>query len=65
VAVCLLQQRFGLVKMAGTSFLVDAYPVEMQAIDLLGTAACVALINYAIAKITVGRMIRPTLLRKA
>ena len=64
VAVCLLQQRFGFVRMAGSSFLIDTYPVEIQALDLLGTALCVALINYAIAKITVGRMIRPALLRK-
>ncbi len=36
-AICFLQQEFGLVKIntEGGSFLIDAYPVEMQAFDFL------------------------------
>jgi lipoprotein-releasing system permease protein len=58
VSVCLLQQRFGFVRMAGASFMVEAYPVEMRWADLAGIVVSVALIDYVIAKITVARMIR-------
>jgi lipoprotein-releasing system permease protein len=58
VSICLLQQQFGFVRMAGVSFMVDAYPVEMRWGDLAGIVASVALIDYVIAKITVARMIR-------
>lgn len=30
ITICLLQQRFGLVKLGGGSFLIDAFPVEMH-----------------------------------
>ncbi|SEW20674.1 FtsX-like permease family protein [Chitinophaga arvensicola] len=33
ISFCLLQQRFGIIKLEGTSFLVDAYPVSMHAAD--------------------------------
>lgn len=33
ISFCLLQQRFGIIKLEGTSFLVDAYPVSMHAED--------------------------------
>ncbi|HVI46263.1 MAG TPA: FtsX-like permease family protein [Chitinophaga sp.] len=32
---CLLQQRYGLIKLEGTSFLVDAYPVSMHFSDFV------------------------------
>lgn len=57
VSVCLLQQRFGWVRMAGASFVVDAYPVEMRAADLLAIVVGVVLIDWAIARATVVRMI--------
>lgn len=64
VAICLLQQYFGWVKLAGNSFLVDAYPVEMQGMDLLKIIVSVCLINYLIARLTVGRLIRKNILYK-
>ena len=48
VALTLLQQRFGLIKMPG-SFSLTAYPVVLQVSDLLYTALGVAAIGYLIA----------------
>ena len=48
--VCLLQQRFGFVKMPG-NFVVEAYPVVIKWSDVLLTAAAVAFIGYVIALI--------------
>ena len=64
VLVCLLQQHFGLVKMAGTSFLVDAYPVELRLTDLIGVVASVCAVNFLIAHLTVAGMIRRRALYK-
>lgn len=58
IVICLLQQHFGLVKMAGTSFLIDTYPVEMKLTDVLGVVVSVGAVNYLIAWFTVTRMIR-------
>lgn len=48
VAAALAQQTLGLVKLPG-SFMVQAYPVELQLPDVLLTAAGVALIGYAVS----------------
>ena len=48
VAVVLLQQRFGLVSLPG-NFAVSAYPVALQARDLLWTVAGVLGIGFAMA----------------
>lgn len=48
VAVVLLQQRFGLVSLPG-NFVVSAYPVVLQARDLLWTVAGVLGIGFAMA----------------
>lgn len=48
VALALLQQHLGLVKMPG-SFIVDAYPVVLQWGDVVLTAASVALIGLLVA----------------
>ena len=58
ISMCLLQQQFGLVRMAGASFMLDAYPVEMRLGDMIGVVASVLAINYGIACFTVRRMIR-------
>ena len=55
---CLLQHRFGWVKMAGTSFLIDVYPVEVRWTDLLGVVLSVSVINLLIARLTVAAMLR-------
>ncbi|MDR2936115.1 MAG: ABC transporter permease [Rikenellaceae bacterium] len=57
IALCLLQQQFGWVKMAGTSFLIDTYPVEIQALDIVGIVVSVGAVNFLMARFTIGRMI--------
>ena len=57
VTVALLQQHFGFVKMPGT-FIVDAYPVVVQAADVLLSAVSVALIGLFMALGPAGRAIR-------
>ena len=48
VALVILQQHFGIVKMPG-SFLVSAYPVVLRWGDVLVSAAAVALIGLLVA----------------
>lgn len=51
LAVCLLQQRFGLVRMPG-NFVIDAYPVVIQWQDIVLTALGVGLIGYLVSLLT-------------
>lgn len=49
---CLLQQHFGFIKMAGTSLLIDSYPVGIKGTDFIlvfGTVLLVSLIASAIS----------------
>ena len=48
VGFSLLQQHFGFIKMPG-SFIVQAYPVILSPVDILITAAGIAVIGYLIA----------------
>lgn len=43
------QQHFGIVKLAGESLLIDAYPVKLQLIDFFVVAATVITIGYGAA----------------
>ena len=54
IAIVLLQQRLGLVKMPG-SFMVAAYPVILKPADIIITATSVAVIGYLIALLPVRR----------
>ncbi|MCD8185660.1 MAG: ABC transporter permease [Rikenellaceae bacterium] len=65
VLISLGQQQFGWVKLAGQSFLINAYPVELRGTDLLGIVLSVGLINYLITRFTVGRMVSSRELYKA
>jgi len=47
--LCAAQQHFGIVKLAGESLLIDAYPVRMQLSDFFIVAATVLAIGYAAA----------------
>jgi lipoprotein-releasing system permease protein len=47
--ICAAQQHFGIVKLAGESLLIDAYPVRMQLIDFFMVAATVMAIGYGAA----------------
>ncbi len=35
VIICLAQQHFGIIKVGGTSMMIDSYPVEMQLTDIM------------------------------
>ncbi|MBR1405485.1 MAG: ABC transporter permease [Bacteroidales bacterium] len=54
IAIVLLQQKLGLVKMPG-SFMVSSYPVILQPLDIIITATSVAVIGYLIALLPVRR----------
>ncbi|GAA0528268.1 FtsX-like permease family protein [Chitinophaga japonensis] len=45
--VCVLQQQFGIIRLEGTSFLVDAYPVSMHPSDFLLVSATIIIIGLA------------------
>lgn len=49
--VCFLQQRFGMVKMPG-NFVVEAYPVVVQPLDIVIVVAGVALIGWIVSLLT-------------
>ena len=48
IAVVLLQQKFGLIRMPG-NYIISAYPVILKASDIIWTAVGVALVGYLIA----------------
>ena len=48
VALVLLQQKYGLIRMPG-SYIINAYPVILKASDIVWTAVGVALVGYLIA----------------
>jgi lipoprotein-releasing system permease protein len=47
--ICAAQQHFGIVKLAGESLLIDAYPVRMHLIDFFLVAVTVMAIGYGAA----------------
>ncbi|SFD28097.1 lipoprotein-releasing system permease protein [Chitinophaga sp. CF118] len=47
ILFCLAQQRFGLIKLEGTSFLVSAYPVSMHMADFLLVSVTIIVIGVA------------------
>jgi ABC-type lipoprotein release transport system permease subunit len=58
LTVCLIQQRFGLLRLPGNNMLVDAYPVKILFADILLVGASVFLIGYLATYIVVVRKIR-------
>ena len=48
IALVLLQQKYGLIRMPG-SYIISAYPVILEASDIIWTAVGVALVGYLIA----------------
>lgn len=57
VLICFLQQQFGFVKMGGSSFLVENYPVLMKWQDIAVVTAATLAVNWIITKFTVSKMI--------
>ena len=63
LAFALAQQRFGFIKMGAASCLVDAYPVAVQATDIVAIAATALAVTWLINRLTVARMIPRTAIR--
>jgi ABC-type lipoprotein release transport system permease subunit len=53
LAICLLQQYFGLIKLPGNNLLIDAYPVKVMFTDLISVIVSVAVIGYLASVISV------------
>ena len=47
--ICLLQQKFGIVKLSGSSFVVDAFPVAIQWQDILRVIATITAVGLLIS----------------
>jgi lipoprotein-releasing system permease protein len=58
VAVCAVQQIFGIIPMPGASFLVDSYPVAVRGGDVAATVAAFVAVNYLITIFTVRATIK-------
>lgn len=57
-ALCLIQQRYGLITIPAESFVTADYPVELRAADALAVIAAVTVISQAVCRITVRAMIK-------
>lgn len=57
LVVCFAQMQWGLVKMPGSTFLVENYPVEVHWGDIVVIVVAVVAVNYVITKLTVRRMV--------
>lgn len=55
LVVSLVQQKFGIVRIGGESFLFDAYPVVVEVWDVVGIAVAAVGISLAITHLTVSR----------
>lgn len=63
LVLALLQQHFGLIGMGGSTFLVDAYPVEVRLSDLLWVVVTFSALSWLISTLTVRAMIPPEVIR--
>lgn len=61
--VCWVQVTFGVVKIPAATFLIDAYPVEVQVLDIVAIIVCFTAVSYIITKFTVDRMIPRSAIR--
>lgn len=58
IVFCLLQQKFGFLKMPGT-YVVDAYPIILSWLDVLVSSVCIAAMGYIIALLPARRLKSP------
>ncbi len=58
IALCLLQQHIGMIRMPVDTFLTDRYPVALQVGDLLLIGVATLLVSYALCSLTVHTMIK-------
>jgi lipoprotein-releasing system permease protein len=54
VVICLLQSKLGLIKISGNNFIIDAFPIKLQIMDILN----VFLLVVAIGAVSIGLMVR-------
>lgn len=57
VVVCSVQILFGVIKMPGSTFLIEEYPVEMRLGDIVGISLAVLAVTLIITNFTISRMI--------
>lgn len=57
IVVCGVQQLFGVIKMPGSTFLLENYPVRMEVGDIVGIAAAVMAVTWIITNFTISRML--------
>lgn len=57
VAVCLVQIVWGPIKMPGSTFLIEEYPVELRLGDIVGISLAVLAVTLIITNFTISRMI--------
>lgn len=60
---CWAQQTFGFIKIGAQTFLIDRYPVQMQALDIVCVVAAALVVNRIITIFTVSRMIPKSSIR--
>lgn len=58
VGLTLLQQTVGLVRLQTATLMVDIYPVELHAADVLLTAAAYIVVAHVVTRLTVGAMLK-------
>lgn len=58
VALCLVQQWFGIITIPSASLVVSAYPVELHITDVAATAAVFGIVAWGISSVTVNSMIK-------
>lgn len=57
IALCLIQQRFGLITIPAESFLTDAYPVRLRGTDIAAVGISFILTAWCISAATVAAMV--------
>lgn len=55
--VCAVQILFGVIKMPGSTFVVENYPVRIAPMDMLGIVVAVMAVTWIITNFTISRMI--------
>ncbi len=57
LSICWVQQLFGVIRIQAQTFIVDTYPVVVEAGDIMLIAAAFIAVSYIIIKFTVAKMI--------
>jgi lipoprotein-releasing system permease protein len=58
IGFCLLQQHFGLIRIPVETLLIDSYPVQLRAGDLLAVAAAFCAVIGVVSQLTVRSVIK-------